>query len=183
MKWFMMVISIIIIGLFLFRGQHPTTSIENKVKTIEDEFMTLVAAIYSFYYQYNSLPGDINGNGKIEGTFDSAKRNEESRLLWLFLRQEHLIAGHIHDQRQPQNIFGGLTGIASGIVTGKNSGIEGLFIGFSKIPRDVVARLDKRGDDGYPNSGMLQAQRWDSGHVVNVQDYSQEGLYNLYAAF
>jgi hypothetical protein len=92
------------------------------------------------------------------------------------------VTGHPHDQQQPINTFSGLTGVSTNISTGTGKGISGLFIGFSKIPRDIAIIIESRSDDEKPNSGNVQAHRIVSGVAIPIENYSKSGWYNLYIA-
>jgi hypothetical protein len=103
----------LVIGLFvllilpvnLLVGGPSCSIVDAKLKHLENEFNGILAAIYQYQDKYRALPGDINRNGQIEGAFDSSQTDDESRLVWLHLRQTGLIAGEPHDQQQPRNDF------------------------------------------------------------------------------
>jgi hypothetical protein len=155
-----------------------------KLRNLENVFNGITAAIYSYQDRYHFLPGDVNRNGKIDGTFDSTISSDESRLLWLHLRQAELVAGDKLNDKQPINLFNGLIGVSTDIITADDgSGISGLFIGFTNIPGDVAIKIESRGDDGKPNSGDIHAQKITSGVATNIENYSENGLYNLYFLF
>jgi hypothetical protein len=183
LKSIMLVIGLFVLLILLVNllvGGPSCPIVDAKLKNLENEFNGISAAIYQYQDKYRALPGDINRNGQIEGAFDSNQTDDESCLVWLHLRQTGLIAGDPHDQQQPRNVFGGLIGIATGISTGQNRGIPGLFIGFTKVPKKYVLMVEQRADDSFPDQGQIQAHYLVSGIAIPVKDYSQEGFYNLY---
>lgn len=173
-------IIILLLAYFYHRGHSVSTTA--RIKNIFNDFYDVTTAIYSYQERYNALPGDVNGNNKIDGAFDSSQDGDESRLFWLHLRQAGLIRGDSNSQQQPTHVFGGLIGVATRISTGKKQGIAGLFVGFSKIPRKIVVMIETQADDGYPNTGSIQAHRLVAGQTILIQDYSETGLYNVYFA-
>ena len=174
-------IILVIIGWFLGGILKCQCIVQSaKIKNLENDFQGITAAIYTYQDKYQVLPGDINGNGKIDSAFDSTKNHDESRLFWLHLRRAGLVAGNPNDQQQPINAFHGLTGVSTDISTGKKNGIAGLFVGFTNVPKDVAIIIESRSDDEKPNTGFIQAHRIVAGVAIPVEDYSGNGPYNLY---
>jgi hypothetical protein len=168
---------------FIWENQLPHKILmAAKINSLENDYHLIMAATYNYLDKYRVLPGDLNNNGKIEGDFDSIKAGDESRLFWLQLRQAGLIKGESTDQKQPVNAFGGVIGVATGAAVGEYHGIPGLFIGFSHIPGEVAFILDSRNDDANPSLGYIQAHQIISGKEIHTENYSVEGLYNLYFA-
>lgn len=115
-----------------------------------------------------------NGSGIIDHSFDSTGATDESRLLWLHLRNSGLIVGNNNDSSQPINVFSGIVGVSSD--TQINGGIaantiRGLFVGFTQIPEDVALILDTRNDDGLTQSGDIQS---------NQLDYTTNNLHSIF---
>ncbi len=191
-------IVMVIIGLLLggvLKGREIITNA--KIKNLENDFNGITAAIYNYQDRYRALPGDdkgaktrftltaaigpTQGNGKIEGKFDSTTDTDESRLFWLHMRNAGLVAGNATDAQQPTNAFNGLTGVTTGItITG--GGIAGLVIAFGSIPSDIAKILESHSDDGEPKTGTIQGlQRDTSGATADITDYNTKTvLYNLY---
>lgn len=189
-------IVMVIIGLLLggvLKGREIITNA--KIKNLENDFNGITAAIYNYQDRYRALPGDDkgakkrfplaadgNGNGKIEGKFDSTTPDtDESRLFWLHMRNAGLVAGNATDAQQPTNAFNGLTGVTTGI-TITDGGIAGLVIAFGSIPSDIAKILESHSDDGAPKTGTIQGlQRDTSGATAEITDYNTKTvLYNLY---
>ncbi|WP_069471622.1 type II secretion system protein [Candidatus Marithrix sp. Canyon 246] len=175
-------IVLVIIGLLLtgvMKGQEIITNA--KARNIENSFKQVSAAIYTYQDRYFALPGDDkkatrfgtsitkgDGNGKIEGKFDSNSQSNESNLVWLHLRNAGLIAGAKDDYTQPSNALGGIIGISS-------ENFKGTFIGFTNIPGKVATIIEAHMDDGIRKSGSILAEP--SG------DFYEDGeIYSLYFA-
>jgi len=191
-------IVMVIIGLLLggvLKGREIITNA--KIKNLENDFNGITAAIYNYQDRYRALPGDdkgaktrfalsaagptTQGNGKIEGNFDSTTETDESRLFWLHMRNAGLVAGNTTDTQQPTNAFNGLTGVSTGI-TISGGGIAGLVIAFGSIPSDIAKILESHSDDGEPKTGTIQGlQRDAGGATAEITDYNTKTvLYNLY---
>jgi prepilin-type N-terminal cleavage/methylation domain-containing protein len=182
-------IVMVIIGLLLGGVLKGQAIIKNaQIKNLENSANSVATAIYSYQDRYRALPGDDSrtdtrfglaatqkgdGTGMIDDDFDSNTANDESRLLWLHLRNAGLVNGDDTDQTQPINSFSGLIGASTD--TTANGGIAtntilGLFIGFTQIPEDVALILDSRNDDGLANSGSIQTNQtnYTGGNIHSV---------------
>ena len=186
-------IVMVIIGLLLggvLKGQEIITNA--KARNIENEFNGVTAAIYSYQDRYRAYPGDdrtasrwaptdttINGDGdgRIGGNFDSGTNTDESRLLWRHLRNARLIAGGTTDTAQPNNTFGGITGVSMDSPT--TVGIPWLFIAFTNIPPNIAHIIEARLDDGDPEEGTVQALLLDK---TNATVYAEDQMYILFFA-
>jgi len=188
-------IVMVIIGLLLggvLKGQEIITNA--KARNIENEFNGVTAAIYSYQDRYRAYPGDDRtadrwtnanvsaanerGNGKIEGEFDSITDTDESRLLWQHLRNARLIAGGTTDVTQPNNTFGGITGVSMAPPAGGVT-IPWLFIGFTNIPQNIALIIEARLDDGGTQTGTVQAQL-NAGTAATA--YAVDQMYILFFA-
>jgi prepilin-type N-terminal cleavage/methylation domain-containing protein len=190
-------IVMVIIGLLLgavLKGQEMITNA--RVKNIENEFNGIVAAIYSYQDRYRALPGDDDkadrfsniadcttsnlcgdGDGTIDGVFDSTTDNTESRLLWLHLRNAGLVTGATDDQAQPSNTLTGIIGVSTGGV----ANISGTFVAFTQVPQNIALIIEARLDDGQSASGRIQGLKSDGS--TDAGDYADEAeLYELYFA-
>jgi len=185
-------IVMVIIGLLLggvLKGQEIITNA--KARNIENEFNGVTAAIYSYQDRYRAYPGDDrtadrwgttiaigDGNGRIDGDFDSAAATpEESQNLWMHLRNARLIAGATDDVTQPNNTFGGITGVSMDSPT--TVGIPWLFIAFTNIPPNIAHIIEARLDDGDPEEGTVQALLLDK---TNATVYAEDQMYILFFA-
>lgn len=167
-------IVLVIIGLLLggvLKGREMITNA--KIKRIENDFAGVSAAIFAYQDRYGVLPGDDpaastrfsgtwtaadngNGNGNINGGWNSLANNNESRKIWKHLRGSGLIAGPVDSTdasyQQPSNSFGGLVGVDLNLYN-----LSGHNIVFGEIPGDIAQILEARGDDGVPSAGSIQA--------------------------
>lgn len=164
-------IVMVIIGLLLggvLKGREIITNA--KIKNLENDFQGITAAIYSYQDRYRALPGDDkgatrfaaalavgDGNGKIQGEFDSGTAGDESRKFWLHLRNAGLIAGALDDTLQPKHAFQGLTGASTGSTDTTTITIKGLLVGFTDIPGDIALIIESRTDDGEAKKGNVQS--------------------------
>ncbi|MDM8565812.1 prepilin-type N-terminal cleavage/methylation domain-containing protein [Candidatus Halobeggiatoa sp. HSG11] len=160
----------IIIGLVMGTVLKGTELITNaKIKNIENNFSSISRAITLYREHYHQLPGDDdgasrfksgidvgNGDGTIDGSFNSTDNSHESRLLWLHLRYSKIVGKVSSDlinyddnqKQQPQNAFGGLMGVSSDS--------NGLFVGFTNIPGNIAVILESHSDDEQPNTGRIR---------------------------
>jgi prepilin-type N-terminal cleavage/methylation domain-containing protein len=198
-------IVMVIIGLLLggvLKGQEIITNA--KARNIENEFNGVTAAIYSYQDRYRAYPGDDrkanrwtdvsdtqkgDGDGRIEGDFkEPTSTTAESRLLWQHLRNARLIAGATNDVTQPNNTFGGITGVSMAInPTTENPGagvtIPWLYIGFTNIPQNIALIIEARLDDGVPKDGTVQAQLLTGETASDAGTaYAEDQMYILFFA-
>jgi prepilin-type N-terminal cleavage/methylation domain-containing protein len=176
-------IVLVIIGLLVggvLKGREMITNA--KIKRIENDFSGVSAAIFAYQDRYGVLPGDDpsaatrfsgtwraadngNGNGNIDGGWNSTNNGQESRKIWKHLRGAGLIAGPVDNTntsyQQPSNAFGGLVGIDLNLYN-----LSGHNIVFGEIPGDIVQILESRGDDGNPSSGSIQSHGSQTVYVI-----------------
>ena len=185
-------IVLVIIGLLLggiLKGQELINSA--KVKNVANDFRTIQTYVYGYQDKYRALPGDDpaadthlassgitaakgNGNGIIEGMWNSCVAASEAMMFWQHVRAAGLApggttlptsAGECEDFL-PKNAFGGKVGYASYIGTAVGAvaanaqitGMSGTYqICSEKILGRFVAQLDLQLDDGKPDSGSMRA--------------------------
>ena len=167
-----MVIIGLIIGTIL-KGQEII--INAKIKSIEKNYNEIMTAVYNYNDRYRVLPGDDplastkfgqaiqdgNGNGKIEGYFNSMNETDESRLVWSHLRSADLIMGEKSSVELPYHTLGGVMGLSSQRLDREVPTITGLFEGFTNIPNNIAIILDLRYDDNDPIQGYIQTDAID----------------------
>ncbi len=167
-------IVLVIIGLLLggvLKGQELINSA--KVKNMANDFRNIQVQIYSYQDKFRALPGDDraatahvnattngNGNGVIDGAWNSTTQTDDSYLFWQHIRLAGLATGSttlgaptylptntegggIGVQSNPQNTITGLTGSYAIC----SEGILGKF----------VKQLDTTLDDGDPTTGSMMA--------------------------
>jgi prepilin-type N-terminal cleavage/methylation domain-containing protein len=177
-------IVLVIIGLLLggiLKGQELINSA--KVKNLANDFRVIPTYIYAFQDKFKALPGDDisatthmsgcvapcangNGNGVINGFWNSVTATDESWQFWAHVRHANLAAGPttwtaaaVGDPYVPKNAVGGQIGISSAAtasvqivtMTGTyqvcSAGLLGKF----------VKQLDVQMDDGNTATGSMRA--------------------------
>ena len=176
-------IVLVIIGLLLggiLKGQELINSA--KVKSFAQDYRTIQTALYGYQDRFKALPGDhaavvtalpgppaatlastpagVQGNGQINGLWDSATDTDESCLVWQHLRMAGFLAGPTAvscaagaDYLQ-KNADGGRIGISS---TTQIAGMTGsFFICSSGILGKFARQLDTQLDDGTTTTGSVR---------------------------
>jgi len=158
-------------------------------KNLAAEFRNIPLYVYSYQDRFNALPGDDvtaeqhmqgmlattpvgqQGNGTIDGDWNSRTATDESYLFWQHLRLAGLVSGATDVGNKdflPHNALGGEIGIQSGgsISThppiyagpGLTRPIRGSYIVCSSgILGKYVKQLDLRLDDGNTATGSMLA--------------------------
>lgn len=171
-------IVLVIIGLLLggvLKGQEMITNA--KVRNLADQGSAIKAAYFTFQDRYRALPGDYreatanisgavadgNGDGQI-------KTNREHGLVWQHLAAAGFITGSYDgggvqtgnsgwtciSSRCPSNAFGGTLNLAFGSEAAGTSGSAHELWTGRNIPVEAIAELDRKVDDGVPNTGDFQ---------------------------
>jgi prepilin-type N-terminal cleavage/methylation domain-containing protein len=178
-------IVLVIIGLLLggiLKGQEMIT--QAKIKNVIADITGVSAAMYGYQDRYRALPGDDrnatarwtaapalpapvanNGNGVIEGTYNSATATDESRLFWDHLRRAGFISGAGNEQ--PFNAVSGRTGVQTGDgaggpvgvlgIAGNSQHFNGLILCTANLPDKIAISIDAQMDDGNGQAGSVRA--------------------------
>lgn len=118
-------IVLVIIGLLLggvLKGQELITN--SKISRMSNDFNGISAGVFSYLDRYGAYPGDDenaearwgapavagDGDGLVSGDAFSATVDDESRQVWVHLRQSGLVAGS--GTNLPNHAFGGPIGVA-----------------------------------------------------------------------
>jgi prepilin-type N-terminal cleavage/methylation domain-containing protein len=180
-------IVLVIIGLLLggvLKGQELINSA--KVKNFANDFRTIPLFIYGYQDKFKALPGDdsnvqghvgntatqattpagLQGNGVINGNWDTVTLTDESMLFWQHVRLAGLAAGSTvvaaNNTYWPTNADGGRIGIESGsanyiLNTDSTTFLQGSYIVCSRgILGKFALQLDTTIDDGNPQTGSLR---------------------------
>jgi prepilin-type N-terminal cleavage/methylation domain-containing protein len=181
-------IVLVIIGLLLggvLKGQELVNSA--KVKNFANDFRNIPLFIYGYQDKYRSLPGDdaavvshvtgstlattpaaSQGNGVINGNWDSTTVTDESFLFWQHVRLAGLAAGptSVADPDYiPKNAEGGKIGIEAGNagLIGNIAGppaIQGLASTYIVCSTGILGKfakqLDITMDDGNTQTGSMR---------------------------
>ena len=178
-------IVLVIIGLLLggvLKGQELINSA--KVKNLANDFKNIPVFIYGYQDKFKSVPGDDkkaetnvgaaaanigNGDGVINGQWNSTTDTDESYLFWLHVRLAGLAPGptSLTDANYiPTNAAGGNIGIQSGSLTAPpikdkgGSAIRGSYVICSDgILGKFVKQLDSTMDDGNTGTGSMIAKK------------------------
>ena len=175
-------IVLVIIGLLLggvLKGQELINSA--KVKNLANDFRVVPTYIYAYQDKFKSLPGDdaqvtahvtgataattpagTQGNGTINGNWNSTTNTDESRLFWQHVRLANLAAGptDVTDATYaPKNAVGGTLGINSATTAQLQiTGMTGTYqVCSAGILGKFVKQLDVQMDDGNTATGSMRA--------------------------
>lgn len=168
-------IVLVIIGLLLggvLKGQELINSA--KVKNLAGDFKNIPVFIYGYQDKFKALPGDDiaaashvgatatngNGNGIINGMWDSVTATDESVIFWQHVRLAGLAPGETAVNLTtylPTNAAGGRIGITN--ATAANlpiTGLRGSYIICSKgILGKFAKQIDTTLDDGSTTTGSV----------------------------
>lgn len=178
-----MAIVLVIIGLLLggiLKGQELITSA--RVRNIADQNSGVQAAYYGFIDRYRQVPGDwgsanaaqsipdVTTGGNADGRLNDAGAGDwvEALALWEHLSKSGFIQGNYvggtaqpnqnDTNRAPRNAFNGFLMLYrstdyydAGTATDKLNLVLG-----AGIPVNVLAELDRKIDDGLPQTGVLR---------------------------
>ena len=179
-------IVLVIIGLLLggvLKGQELLNSA--KVKNFANDFRNIPLFIYGFQDKFKALPGDdagvvshvtgstlastpasSQGNGVIDGNWNSATLTDESVLFWQHVRLAGLASGSTvvanDNTYWPTNADGGRIGIESGSGhfiknTDNTTFLQGSYVVCSQgILGKFAKQLDTTMDDGNTDSGSMR---------------------------
>ena len=179
-------IVLVVIGLLLggvLKGQEIINNA--KVKSYAADFRHIPVTLYGYQDKFKSLPGDdpnvtshlttatkaqmpvnAQGNGIIDGPWDTTDSTSESCLFWQHVRLANLAPGSTivdcasaESNYVPRNTNGGRVGIQSntGLIT-MTGKIPGTYVVCSNnIPGKFVTDIDALLDDGDPQTGAVRA--------------------------
>jgi len=175
-------IVLVIIGLILggvFKGQELIDSA--RVRSLATEVSGIRTAWYSFQERYRAIPGDFpnagtqidsaalpgNGNGRIDD-------GKERAGVWQQMALAGFITGSFDGSQQaagsatdvecgpntcPKNPFSGYYKISYSAQAADVSGpAHEIFTG-NQIPVSILSQLDRKLDDGRPNTGRFRVHR------------------------
>ena len=186
---------LVIIGLLLggiLKGQEMV--VQSKIKSIVADFSGLSAAYYGYQDRYRAIPGDDpnagirwgaspgNGNGQLQGKYNSQTVTDESRLWWDHLRRSGFVAGA--GTGQPYNIVTGLIGVQTGDaqspVGPALGGFVSLIICSANLHDKIAIALDTQIDDGAPNTGTVRGALQTGGPNPDIGGATGIGVASIY---
>jgi len=185
-------IVLVIVGLILggvLKGQEMITNA--KVRNVVDQTTAIQTAVLAFQDRYRAIPGDYldaqaraNIPGVRGGNGDGfIATNAERGRFWQHLGSAGFITGSFDGRGVsnanltcrattcPTNAFGGAMKYSWGqAANGSATNAHELRIGQS-IPVNVVAEIDRKIDDGAPDTGSFQMDTATSGTCVTGTTY------------
>lgn len=197
-------IVLVIIGLLLggiLKGQELINSA--KVKSLAQDFRTVPVFIYGYQDKFRSLPGDDaqaqshvsgatnngNGNGVINGNWDSTTATDESCTFWQHVRLAGLAPGATtvdcatNSAYVPRNSEGGRIGI-QGAPNVPITGLRGTYVMCSAgILGKFVLQLDTTLDDGSTSTGSMMAMSGTGPSSVTNAQVNEASPYTVCMAF
>jgi prepilin-type N-terminal cleavage/methylation domain-containing protein len=167
-------IVLVVVGLVLggvLKGQEMVA--QSKIKNVISDFSGISAAYHGYQARYRAMPGDDpnaasrwpgaasgNGNGQLEGKYNSQTDTDESRQWWDHLRRAGFLAGE--GGRQPFNVLAGLVGVQYGDggspVGPALGGVVGLLVCSANLHDKIAIAVDVQIDDGAPGTGAVRGQ-------------------------
>lgn len=177
-------IVLVIIGLLLggvLKGQELINNA--KVKNFAQDFRTLQILIYGYQDKYRAIPGDdasvvthlgaagtqattpasSQGNGRIDGDWDTSTATDESLLFWQHVRLAGLATGTTtvatSGDYVPKNADGGRIGVESGSRSDPMiASLKGTHMMCSTgLLGRYIKALDVLLDDGLTDSGSVRS--------------------------
>ena len=168
-------IVLVIIGLLLggvLKGQELINSA--RVKNMASDFKNTQVYVYGYQDRFRALPGDDrqanahngsttvgDGDGQIEGVWNSVTITDESVKFWEHVRKAGLapggtdIANAATTGFYPTNSDGGRIGVSSAVPIASLPGAY--FMCSTGILGKYAKQIDTTIDDGLPNGGSLRA--------------------------
>ena len=158
----LVIIGLIIGGVLTGRQIMKNAQITNTVNSIQ----AYQAQFQTYVQNYGTMPGDdatsvtrfpgagtVNGNGdgSLQGQFNSTSSSAETYQAWLDMRAAGLVKNQTSGI-QPPNPFGGIYGFQNGAFS-----IATNVLCLNNVPGDVAEAIDSRLDDGGSNAGSIQA--------------------------
>jgi prepilin-type N-terminal cleavage/methylation domain-containing protein len=171
-------IVLVIIGLLLggiLKGQELINSA--RVKNLANDFRVIPTYIYAYQDKFKALPGDDpaaqthlptglaadngNGNGVIDGAWNSTTATDESFRFWRHVRLANLAAGptDVADPEYiPKNAVAGVLGVSS--TTAAQIWITGMTGTYQVCSKGILGKfakqLDIQMDDGNTATGSMR---------------------------
>ncbi len=181
-------IVLVIIGLLLGGVLKGQELIQNaRVRNIIAQQDGVKAAFFGFQDRYRGIPGDYlvasananipgagntcggNGNGLLDAVSGGVA---ESICAWYHLSRAGFISGNYNGvggsvaaadantNNSPANPFGGLMQLVwDDVYSGVNNNVHNIKTG-SNIPATLLAEVDRKIDDGMPDTGNFRFSTW-----------------------
>jgi prepilin-type N-terminal cleavage/methylation domain-containing protein len=196
-------IVLVIVGLLLGGVLQGQQLIENsRVRAAVNDIKGIPAAAYSYMDRYSRFPGDDgptlanltgrggawanvttfgNQNGTLDGAINLTFAPTEELLgFWQHLKASGFIPGNpatIGAAALPQNPFGGLVGVNTGLIQGMPAGTNKLCM--NNVPGAAAIALDGQLDDGLPDGGSFRANETALPVADAVATYNENTVYTV----
>jgi len=184
-------IVLVIIGLLLggvLKGQELINSA--KVKNFANDFRNIATFVYAYQDKYRATAGDdanptghvgatatlattpagLQGNGRIDGNWNSGNATDESYLFWQHVRLAGLATGTTNTasaEYLPRNADGGLIGVTGApVFTGAPAWTANFFVCSANIQGRFARQLDTTIDDGDTSTGTVRVLGTAAGGVL-----------------
>jgi type II secretory pathway pseudopilin PulG len=171
---------LLIMGLLLagvVRGQEAINTAQ--ARKLVEGFTTTRIALLSYQDRFRALPGDHGavqsifanasravspagaiGNGRIDGTWNSAISTDESYLFWQHVRLAGMVGGatDLSDTSfPPQSVLGTRLGISGTMQITQPTPMTGTHnVCTDGVPGTLAKRVDVYLDDGNPQTGSVR---------------------------
>jgi len=169
-------------------------SSEGLFRKVANDFRVVPTYVYAYEDRFKAIPGDDpnagqrfgsgaaattplgkQGNGKIDGVWNSRTATDESSKFW-----DQVVAAKILVGGKPKNALGGELGINGNTEVAQIRNMSGMYqICSSRIPAEVAKRLDKAMDDGSTTSGSMQSVKDGAPMRSTSVRVGDEGLYTV----
>ncbi len=198
---------LVIIGLLLggvLKGQELINSA--KVKSLINDFRSVSTMIYAYQDRFRFFPGDdpkavdhvgtgslattpasgdVRGNGRIGGAWDSSTQTDESYLVWLHLRRANLTTGSTDvtsADYPPTNAESGRIGVTGYPPITNFAG--SFFVCSGGISARFARQVDSSMDDGTTTTGNVQvAGSNGAAQALSAADEAGSGTYTVCVAY
>ena len=201
-----MAMVLVIIGLLLggiLKGQELIYSA--KARAVGNELRDTATMISAYQERFRSLPGDDksanshlsgvsstqigNGDGSLDGNWDSTTTTDESALIWLHLRRAKLASGStdLTGDWEPRGAEGGRLGVTTSSPYAATNMSGRLFVCQNNVSGRIAQQVDASLDDGKANSGSVQFGNSTAGSSTLVAETTvpvpEGNTYTLCSAF
>jgi prepilin-type N-terminal cleavage/methylation domain-containing protein len=196
-------IVLVIVGLLLGGVLQGQQLIENsRVRGAVNDIKGIPAAAYSYMDRYSRFPGDdgptlgdltvrggawanVTAWGNQNGTLDGAINltfapTGELLGFWQHLKASGFIPGNPETDGAaalPQNPFGGLVGVNTGLIQAMPAGANKLCM--NNVPGGAAIALDSQLDDGLADSGSFRANASAVPDAAAAATYDENTVYTV----
>ena len=162
-------IVLVIIGLLLggvLKGQELITN--SKIKSLTKDLEGIVAASYAYQDRTGRLAGDTDS----DGAFDNVG------LFWSDLKDEGFLSGVTGTGSTAKGPVHGLNGSFSTVISAASTMFPNKnYICASNVEESIAEVIDKKLDDGVPNTGDIRVGATESGTALATYTAPETGRF------